>query len=576
VRELLENAPLFAELNSQQRELIAQRMVLETYRAGDILYAQGRPAHAMYLIKSGRVRLINEQLAVLANLTQGSTLGDADLLMGRPYAATAEAATDVAVWALAADDLAELVAAHPEIGRQLKAAAGISEDQFTERQLRRLELLSGLSHEQIREIARYLRPVYFAAGQFLYRQGMPGDALYLIEEGQVAVQARGPDGEAQTLASLGAGQFVGETALLTGEPHASDAVALTNVQAWALARPDFEALLLRFPILALNLSRVMGQRLRQSSARAATATRVAPAAPVSLPAEMPGPRQVSRAAGTTAGLGGAGESFASWFGARSTGAKLRLIALILLLIWLLGVAAPATIITLLSNASSNGEPVAGAGFQHRAVLLAMAVTDPIQATPTYTPWPTNTPIPTPTFTPTATPTDTPVPTPTFTPTETPVPPTNTPIPPRPTAPPVARQEAVAAAAPTPAVQFALVEMRRLTPCENRGNHHIFIKVVDAAGNPVDGVTLVQTPAGQIGNVLDKTTSGTKGPGKAEFIMWKGAEYAVYVSADGVNPTSSDIAQPLHSNFTDEAICEDGAGGNTLFHNSFSVIFKKMF
>jgi hypothetical protein len=90
------------------------------------------------------------------------------------------------------------------------------------------------------------------------------------------------------------------------------------------------------------------------------------------------------------------------------------------------------------------------------------------------------------------------------------------------------------------------------------------------------VTLIQSPAGQPGNVVDKMVSGSKGPGLAEFTMWKGAQYAVYVSADGANPASTDIAQPMHSGFTDEQICSDGQGGNTLFHNSFSVIFQKTF
>jgi hypothetical protein len=215
---------------------------------------------------------------------------------------------------------------------------------------------------------------------------------------------------------------------------------------------------------------------------------------------------------------------------------------------------------------------------------------PTDLTPTYTPWPTETPIPTPTFTPTATPTNTPIPTATFTPapTNTPIPPTNTPVPTRVPARAVARaaapaapvvQVAKAAAAPAPAkpsVQFSLLEARRLSPCENKGNHNIFVKVIDAAGNPVDGVLLVQSPNGGYGNAIDKQMSGSKGPGLAEFLMWKMAEYSVYISTDGANPASTDIANSLHSNFTDEADCAPGQGGNTLFHNSFSVIFRKNF
>lgn len=117
-------------------------------------------------------------------------------------------------------------------------------------------------------------------------------------------------------------------------------------------------------------------------------------------------------------------------------------------------------------------------------------------------------------------------------------------------------------------------MRRLTPCENKGNHNIFGIVVDTAGNPIDGITFVQTSANGIGDVLDRSVSGAKGPGRFEFVMWKGAEYAVYAAMDGSSPTGSDIARPLHSNFTDEAECAPGEGGNTLFHNSFNVIFVK--
>jgi hypothetical protein len=124
------------------------------------------------------------------------------------------------------------------------------------------------------------------------------------------------------------------------------------------------------------------------------------------------------------------------------------------------------------------------------------------------------------------------------------------------------------------VEFQLVEKRRLSACENRGKHNIFVQVVDAAGNPIDGLQVVQVPHGSIGSVLDKAVSGSKGPGKAEFILWKNAEYDVYITGDGANPASTDIAQQLHSNFSDEENCGDGGGGNTLYHNSWSVTFKK--
>jgi CRP-like cAMP-binding protein len=608
----LANTALFAALTEAQRSLIAERMVAETRRSGDLICATGKPATAMYLISSGLARLMTEQFTVLANLGPGSLLGEADVLLGRAFTVTAEAATDVTLLALSAADLNEIIEQQPEVGRQLRIMAGATEDMEKVRHLRRLNLMAGLGSEQLRDVAQFLRTERFVAGQGIYCRGTFGSALYLIDQGQVSVQRPG-----QPQTTISAGDIFGLSALLEDEPHTSDVAALTDVTGWSLGRSDFEKLALRYPTLALNLTRLLSQRLRQSNERVATASTVAvataaatmaalpPRAPVVqyvAPAPPPSAPAAAATAAAVSGVSSATDRASSWFKTSSTGAKVRLAAVVLLLVWLIGVAAPALIINLLSGGAPARAPApapastpvqktgrgAGRSLQERVMLVALAADLPAKTTPTYTPWPTETPIPTPTFTPTATPTNTPIPTPTFTPTATPIPPTPTPIPPPPpvavqaAAPAAAAAASVAAAAaaprepPKPAAQFTLVEARRLTPCENLGKHHIFIKIVDAGGNPIDGVTLVQSPAGQHGNVMDKTLSGTKGPGQAEFTMWKGGTYDVYVSGDGANPGNTEIARQLTSGLPDEALCPSSPGGNTLFHNSFSVIFRKNF
>jgi CRP-like cAMP-binding protein len=584
---VLANTALFASLNGEQRTLVAERMVLETRHSGDLICAHGRPATAMYVVSSGWVRLMTEQLTVLANLGPGSLLGEADVLLARPFTVTAEAATDVTLLALGANDLAEIISEHPEIGRQLRIMAGATEDMEKIRHLRRLNLMAGLSTDQLRDVAQDLRTERFTAGQGIYCRGTYGSALYLIDQGQVSVQR--PN---QPPTTVGSGDVFGVSALLENEPHTSEVAALTDVYGWSLSRDDFEKLALRYPALALNLTRLLNQRLRQSNERAmtimATAVPAAAATPVAVAptpvARAPRPAPAAPVS-VAAPVDHAANRATGWFESRTTGAKVRLVAVVLLLVWLLGVAAPWLILNLLSNGSPTPAPrparTAARTLQERVVRVALAADLPVKFTPTYTPWPTETPLPTPTFTPTATPTNTPLPTATpIPPTATPIPPTATPPPPPPVvvrAAPAAAAAAAPAAPPKPAAQFSVVEKRRLTPCENRGKHNIFIKVVDAGGNPVDGVTLVQGTAGQPGNVMDKTVTGTKGPGMAEFAMWKGGTYDVYVSADGVNPSNSEIATQMTSGLPDEVECNDGGGGgNTLYHNSFNVIFRKNF
>ena len=586
-------------------------MVTETRRSGDLICATGKPANAMYLISAGSARLMTEQFTVLANLGPGSMLGEADVLLGRAFTVTAEAASDVTLLALSAADLAEIIEQDSEIGRHLRIMAGATDDMEKVRHLRRLNLMAGLGSEQLRDVAQYLRTERFVAGQGIYCRGTFGSALYLVDQGQVSVQRPG-----QPQTTISAGDIFGLSALLEDEPHTSDVSALTDVHGWSLGRNDFEKLVLRYPNLGLNLTRLLSQRLRQSNERAVTASTVAVATAAATVAAMPPPAPVVQyvttapapSTGAVAGVNKVTNRATNWFKTSSTGEKISVIAVTLLLVYLIGVAAPSLIINLITTGAPAPVPAAGArlpastpvaapapaaapapkagksagkSLQERVMLVALAADLPVKFTPTYTPWPTETPLPTPTFTPTATPTNTPIPTPTFTPTATPLPPTATPVPPPPVvrAAPAAAPAAVAAAAapkepPKPAAPFSLIEARRLTACENLGKHHIFIKIVDGAGGPVDGVTLVQVPAGSPGPVMDKTISGTKGPGLAEFTMWKGGTYDVFISADGVNPSNPEIARNMTSGLPDESECGSSPGGNTLFHNSFNVIFRK--
>lgn len=182
------------------------------------------------------------------------------------------------------------------------------------------------------------------------------------------------------------------------------------------------------------------------------------------------------------------------------------------------------------------------------------------ATPTKTPKPppTATPTITNTPTPTATPTDTPVP-PTATPLPTEPPPTNTPQPEPPTAtdtpePPTATPvpaEPTATPQPTatpePEVAYKIVHYKVLGEGENNGGifnkggmHMIFLTVLDASGNGVDGAVIKDAN----GSALEAVT-GNKGPGKTEIEMAY-EPYKLYVAADPGGPTTSEVSHQMNT------------------------------
>jgi len=96
----------------------------------------------------------------------------------------------------------------------------------------------------IAEVARLLRPRDYPEHAVIVRRGESGDCMYFVVDGEVEIQL-GLDS-----LFLGAGQFFGEVALLTGEPRNATVVAARSCTLLALDIVDFHELLARQPELA--------------------------------------------------------------------------------------------------------------------------------------------------------------------------------------------------------------------------------------------------------------------------------------------------------------------------------------
>jgi hypothetical protein len=197
--------------------------------------------------------------------------------------------------------------------------------------------------------------------------------------------------------------------------------------------------------------------------------------------------------------------------------------------------------TIALTACGPAEPAATPTPTKTLTPTALPATETSTATPS--------PLP-PTDTPSAVPADTPAPT------DTPAPPTDTPAPP-PTATAVAVLPTAAPAAPTPtpapavptdtpvpAVDFVITELRVLGLGENNGGiesgglRNIYVTVVDAAGNPIDGALLVNTAP-----YPGRAVTGDKGPGKAELLMDQ-EEFRIKVESVGGQPVSSETSRTM--------------------------------
>jgi len=130
--------------------------------------------------------------------------------------------------------------------------------------LRRIPFFSELPDTELRAISEQLRRERYLKGHAIFSEGEEGDALYLIESGQVRVVA-GPPSDEKILAYLGPGNFFGELALLLDEPRSATVRVVIDCEVWVLRKHDLQELLNDHPIIALQMSRELSRRLVETS-----------------------------------------------------------------------------------------------------------------------------------------------------------------------------------------------------------------------------------------------------------------------------------------------------------------------
>ena len=134
--------------------------------------------------------------------------------------------------------------------------AGLADDP-----LAALPLLAGLDEATRRALAATCRPRALAAGELLFRAGDAGDAMYFVQSGTLVAYLDAPDGHHEAVGRIGAGEAVGEMALLTGKPRSTHVMALRDARLLRLARDDFECILGHHPDAMLAFARGMAARL---------------------------------------------------------------------------------------------------------------------------------------------------------------------------------------------------------------------------------------------------------------------------------------------------------------------------
>lgn len=133
--------------------------------------------------------------------------------------------------------------------------------------MNRIALLSqtftGLTDEELAELAALTRVGRYPTGHVLCREGAHEDTFYILADGEALITKQISDThDERVLRRVGYGDYVGEMALIQNAPRAANVRALTPLTVLEMDKADFEAMLSRSPRMALSIIRSTLNRMR--------------------------------------------------------------------------------------------------------------------------------------------------------------------------------------------------------------------------------------------------------------------------------------------------------------------------
>ena len=263
LRQRLPSMALFQGIPPEiMREVLAHADVI-THASGTIIAEEGEVGGPMFVIVDGRCSVTRRgRSEPLAELGSGEIFGELSLVTDDPRTATVTATADAQILALSREAMHELIKRHPPI---LLRVLAIARDRLVDGLAKTSPLFVKLDEEERNQLLDRFEFREIDQDGVLTEKGEKVEAMHIILAGNVAIE--GPDGKPSAM--LGAGDVLGELALLGDQPALATTWATRKTWALALPEPAFKEVVMSSPRLfsaiasfaAAQASKAMGNKV---------------------------------------------------------------------------------------------------------------------------------------------------------------------------------------------------------------------------------------------------------------------------------------------------------------------------
>ena len=197
----------------------------------DIIIKQGDEGDWFYIILKGSVSFIVDGNKV-GQAKSGNSFGELALLYTCPRAATVQALEATTLFRVDQTTFRYIL--------QSQTRKGVSDKVDL---LYKIPFLRDLPDEDVAQLTAVMTPHKFTEGEYLMRKGDAADNFYIVQEGTLMATNIGLGDAKYEDVIIKPGDYVGERALVTGDPRAADVVAKTDGLAFFIDKDTFERIL---------------------------------------------------------------------------------------------------------------------------------------------------------------------------------------------------------------------------------------------------------------------------------------------------------------------------------------------
>ncbi len=130
--------------------------------------------------------------------------------------------------------------------------------------LRNIPLFAKIDASKLKLLAFTSERLNYEPGQNLFKQGDPGDAAYIILEGEADIIVDTPGGEL-VVANMKKSDFVGDIAILCDVPRTATVRATKPLSALVISKELFFRLVTEFPEMSVEIMRELANRLNKTT-----------------------------------------------------------------------------------------------------------------------------------------------------------------------------------------------------------------------------------------------------------------------------------------------------------------------